>query len=472
MLTALKVQNLAIIENIAIGFDRGFTVLTGETGAGKSLLVDALSLALGARADADLIRTGEARALVELEFNCSRCPEILDRAKELSIVVESPNLKITREVSITGRSTSRINGQLVTLSDLRELSRLMIDLHGQNNHQALLDARQHIDFFDAWIGEPIQGIKREVHESYRVLNEAKRRLESIRKGRRDWERRLDTLRYEIKEINAVSPVIGEYESLAINLARLQHSEKLAQLFISASAALADEEMGAENQVARAISELLSASKYDPTLLELSESLQECQYMIQEAIHSIHDFQEELESNPTLLEDTAHRLDQLKMLRRKYGDDETEILNHLQSAMQELADLESYDGDEDALLEKVDHLTEIYEEHAETLSQQRKEFSPAFSGEVRNHLQDLALEQAEFEVSISHGEPLPSGTDRVEFYFTANPGEALKPLNKVASGGEMSRTMLALKASLAGRAGVPTLIFDEVDTGLSGKAAIR
>lgn len=470
MIKNLRVQNLAIIENVSIHFETGLTVLTGETGAGKTLLIDALSLVLGAKADADQVRTGEQKAVIEMEFDIAGHKELADKAQEIGIDTGSGKLEILREVSLTGRSSCKVNHQAIPLSELRELGHLMIDLHGQHDHQALLDPRNHLAFYDAWSGSHTTELLNKLAFSFRALIEAKRKLDSIRKGRRDWERRLDTLRYEIKEIEKVNPVPGELELLEQNIQRLRNSEKLVEYSSRVLNSLTDNEFNAESLIGQTISDLSAILKFDHSLVDVTESLRETQYFLQEVSHQLRDYQESLEADPLLLEATAQRVDQLQKLRRKYGDDESAILAHLETSKLELVDLEGYDGDENSLLEKVDQLQEEYDRLAEELSTERRNNTAKFVQEIEDHFADLALERAKLEVSISISEPTAKGIDRVEFLFSANPGEPVKPLSKVASGGEMSRTMLALKAALAGRAGVPTLIFDEVDTGLSGRVA--
>ncbi|MBS1703396.1 MAG: DNA repair protein RecN [Armatimonadetes bacterium] len=468
MIVELHVENLAIIQEAKVAFRDGFTALTGETGAGKSLLIDALELCLGERADAELVRTGATKASVQLVVDLSTRPEILAIAEELGVDVEEGQVYIQREVMAEGRSQARVNGKSVPLSVLRELGAAIVDLHGQHQHQALLDQETHVQYLDSWIGGPATNLKAETAERYSAWQEAKRKYEALQKGIQEREQRLDMLRFQVNEIESFSPVEGEEADLNARLSRLRNVEKISDAAQRSLVALSEGEVNARDLLAAGLKDAEEVTRLDPSL-DLAE-LQEALVDVQEAIHKLQAYMDTLDSDPEALEETIERLDGLKRLKRKYGETEAEILAYLESAQAELNDLTDIEASEDALRQALDASSARLKESFAELTALRSSRSKEFVADVQNHLADLSMAKTQFAVQIRPGEPSPDGTDFVEFLFSANAGEDLKPLAKIASGGEISRVMLAMKSALAGRAGVPTLIFDEVDTGLGGAAA--
>lgn len=470
MVVEITVENVAIIERAQLPLGPGFTVLTGETGAGKSLLVDAIELALGERADSDLVRSGTGRAIVAAVFDLSRRPELLAKCRELGLDLEDGSLYVQREVFAEGRSQCRVAGKLTPVAALKSLGQLLVDLHGQHDHQSLLHPDRHGEFLDLWIGQPALNLISRVRDAYAAWEEANSRLNALRRGVRDREQRLDMLQYQVKEIEAVSPVVGEMDELEASLSRLQHAEKLSLAAQNALARLSDEEGSSYDRLAEAVRSLDDASRLDATLETSLDSLRSALYSMEEGLRELRHYADNLESDPEVIEETAARIDVLKRLRRKYGEDEVAILAFLESAKQELDLLADAESNEADLALKAEAARANLELAAAELTSLRAEMATRFSDTVQEQLRELAMEKAIFETRLAEKPIDASGADRIEFFFSANAGEGAKPLAKIASGGEMSRVMLGIKTVLAGKAGVPTLIFDEVDAGLSGRAA--
>ncbi len=470
MIVELTVENLAIIERAHIQLGPGFTVLTGETGAGKSLLIDALELALGERADAELVRTGANKATVDAVIDLSDQLDTLNKCLELGISVDSGMLYIHREVLLEGRSQCRVGGKLIPVATLKQLGQLLIDLHGQHDHQSLLDETKHIGYLDAWIGNPAEMLLAKVAEAYSECESARKKLHALQAGMRDREHRLDLLRFQVNEIEAASPLPGEMDDLEAQLSRLKYAEKLSLASFGALEAISDKEDCAVDLLGAAVQRLEDCIRFDPSLEEVIAPLKEALYQVEEGVHGLRTYSEGLEADPGRLEEVASRIDSLKRLRRKYGQDEAEIIEFLERAKQELALLEDSEASADELQETVVRREAQLHKIASELSELRKERAVEFSQLVQNQLRDLAMDRAIFEVDFKTKPADFSGLDLVEYYFSANAGEVTRPLGRIASGGEISRVMLAIKTALAGRAGVPTLIFDEVDTGLGGRAA--
>ena len=470
MIVELSVEDLAIIRRVDVELGGGFTALTGETGAGKSLLIDALELALGQRADAELVRAGAPKASVALTLDLSARPDVVGALADAGVEAEEGRLFLQRDVSAEGRSTCRINGRLSPVGTLRAVGRLIVDLHGQHQHQALIEPGTHLGYLDDWIGEPAHALRREVWLAYdhtRHLLAEKRALE---KGVAEREHRLDLLRFQIGEIEEADPVIGEYEAAANEMLRLKNSEHLVQSVGQALAMTSEGETTALDMLRGASKTLDGATKFDDALEPAAEAIRDSLYAVQDAVETLRDYLARLEVDPATLDAMQDRLMLLKRLRRKYGESEAEVLAFAASARAELARLE----DSEAALGTIEADLEAAEAELSRLclelSGVRRAKAGLFADEVEAQLRELSLPKARLSVRLEDKAADGDGCDAVEFLFSANAGEEPRPLAKIASGGELSRVMLALKIALAGRAGVPTLIFDEVDTGLGGKAA--
>jgi DNA repair protein RecN (Recombination protein N) len=470
MLVELTVENIAVIERAQVSLGPGFTVVTGETGAGKSLLVDAIELALGERADSELVRAGAAKASVAAVFDLSSQPRLAEKCAELGIELDDQLLYIHREVFAEGRSQCRIAGKLAPVSALRELGRLLVDLHGQHDHQLLLDPTRHIGFLDDWIGAPAHTLLASAASSHQLTQQARSRLAALRAGMRDREHRLDLLRFQVDEIETVAPRIGEMDDLEGQISRLRNVERLSAAASSALQAIHDGEANALDGLRSGVKALEDAARLDATLEPIVETLRAALIEAEEGAHGLRAYTEALDADPARLEEVATRIDDLKRLRRKYGETESAVLEFLETAKLELEVLTDAEASEEELVAAVDRAEQELNRVADELSSLRKAKAQEFESQVAAQLHELAMERAIFQVSFKAKQPDATGRDEVEFFFSANAGEPPRPLSKIASGGEISRVMLGIKGVMAGRAGVPTLIFDEVDTGLGGKAA--
>lgn len=470
MIVELSVSNFAIIESAQIQLGPGFTALTGETGAGKSLLIDAIELALGGRADTDQVRTGATRAVVALTVGLSNNKFLLGRCAELGITLDDGLLFIQREVFAEGRSQARIGGRMAPIGALRQLGELLVDLHGQHDHQSLLLPERHGAYLDAWIGSEASDLLTAVRLAFEEVDGARRKLAQLRAGIREREQRLDMLRFQIDEIEAVCPVVGELEELEGKLSRLRNVERLSNGMQSALDELSEKEGCAIDALGNSVRSMEDLLRFDPSLATTLAELKNALYSAEEGVRSLRANFESLESNPEALEEAASRMDALRRLRKKYGEDEAAVLGFLDRARLELDLLESAEENKDELERRLESLEETLRQRSQALTAVRKKHAERFAEGVVEQLRELAMEKARFLVAV---EPRPidaEGGDAVEFFFSANTGETPRPLARIASGGEISRVMLGLKTVLAGRAGVPTLIFDEVDAGLGGRAA--
>lgn len=470
MIVELTVENIAIIERAHIALGPGFTALTGETGAGKSLLIDAIELVLGERADSELVREGAAKASVSVVFDLSQNPTLLQICQEQGIPTEDKSLFIHREVFAEGRSQCRVGGKLIPVSQLKNLGSLLVDLHGQHDHQSLLDPATHVGYLDAWIGRPAFDLLDKTAAAFGRAETLRHKLEAVRQGHRDREHKLDLLKFQINEIEAVNPVVGELPELEVQLNRLRNVEKLAAATFGSLAMLQDQEGSADEKLGASVRHLQEAARLDDSLESLAQPFEEALVNLQEGIHALRAYAESLESDPNRLDEVATRIDSLQRLRRKYGDDEEAILAYLEKAKEDLALLDDVESSEFELGQQLARSEQELSMVCAELAVLRHERASEFGELVEAQLRDLAMEHAVFEVNFRMKEPDATGAETVEFYFSANAGESSRPLSKIASGGEVSRVMLAVKTALAGKAGVPTLIFDEVDAGLGGRAA--
>jgi DNA repair protein RecN (Recombination protein N) len=468
MISELSVSQLAIIDQTTIRLESGFTVLTGETGAGKSLLIDAIQLVLGERADAELVRANAKSANVSVAFDLSLTPEIQRQCEDLGVPLEDSILFVSREVFAEGRSQCRLGGRLMPVSVLRQLGDMLVDLHGQHDHQSLLQQERHLAYLDLWIGGEAKDLRQKTRSAFEAYSEARRKLSAVRADIRNRDQKADLLRHQIAEIEAASPQPGEFDQVQNSLSRLQNIEKLVLASQSALEQLSTADGSASELLGSALKSLEEGQRFDPTLGALADRLREVLYEVDDLGSSLTHFTDNLESSPGELEELSNRLEVLKKLRRKYGEDEVSILELLADSQIQLAALDEVEASEEILEQEVKKTERAVTKSAGELSAVRKAKAKQFSQDVEAQLQELALTHARFGVGIKPTELTAAGVDEVEFVFSANPGEPLRPLARVASGGEVSRLMLAMKTVLAGKAGVPTLIFDEIDTGLGGR----
>ena len=471
MIVQLTVDNLAIIDRAELKLGPGFTALTGETGGGKSLLIDAVELALGGRADTEQVRSGAHRATVDLTLDLSGRPDLIGQCVSLGVPIEDGLLVIRREVLAEGKSQCRVGGRAVPVAALKALGAYLVDLHGQHDHQSLLDPGRHLGYLDGWIGEPAVDAVQAVATQFEAVQFITRKLNTLRHGRRELEQRIDLLRYQLNEIDEAAPLLGETEELEAQLERLRHSERLVTAATEAITELVDDERSAYDRAAIAVKALDAVVRHDPDLEPPLEVLRDAVVQLQEAAHTLRSYAEGLDSDPKRLDAIEERLETLRRLRRKYGDDEGAVLSYTAGARSELESLTFGADDEEALAAQLSEREAALDLAARDLTLLRREQAVAFAQLVQDGLRELAMDRSVFEVAFNSAAVDATGADRVEFFFSANAGELPRPLAKIISGGELSRVMLAIKSVYAGKAGVPTLVFDEVDAGLSGRAAV-
>ncbi|HTQ08583.1 MAG TPA: AAA family ATPase, partial [Fimbriimonadaceae bacterium] len=397
MLVELTVENIAIIERCQISIGSGFTVLTGETGAGKSLLVDALELALGERADTELVRTGATKASVSAVLDLSGDAALLGKCREAGIEPEGSELLaeqqsllyIQREVYAEGRSQCRVNGKMTPVSSLRQLGQFLVDLHGQHDHQSLLDPARHIGFLDDWIGEPARALIQRVAETYSQVLATRQKLASLRAGLRDREHRLDLLRFQVSEIESAAPKPGELEEMETMIERLRNVERIGNAAALALDSLIAGDRSAADAVRLGVKAVEEAARYDPSLAPVLETLGSALVQIEEGSRDLTLYLDRLEADPERLEEVAGRIDLLRRLRRKYGEDEVAVLAFLEEARRELDLLGDAEASEEefatALAQAETHLSTL----ALELSALRKERAAEFADKVQGQLRDLA-----------------------------------------------------------------------------------
>lgn len=458
VLREIDVHNLAVIDAARLELSGRMAAITGETGAGKSLVVDAIGLALGDRADTGLIGSAGAKAVVSIVFQ-TNCADAEDGC-----------LLLSRDIS-DGRSQCRTNGRPITSAEAKEIGERLVDLHGQHEHQRLLSPAAHRDLLDAWIGEDALSLRRSLSEIVTELREIRDRIESLRERGRERERLIDLYRYELKEIGDVGPADGEDEELESERRRMQNSAKLATDVEAASRALSQEDGSAQECLSAALAATERCAEIDEALRPALETLQSAIANAEETSRALAAYAGRLEFDPERLEVVAERLDQIGRLKRKYGATVAEIHAYAEKTGAQLAELESSDETQGALEARAVALEKELMTAAASLTKLRNEAAERFGKLVTTQVQELAMEHALFTVGLTPKEPDSTGAESVEFLFTANPGHPARGLAKIASGGELSRVMLAIRCVQAGASPAPTLVFDEVDAGLGGQTAI-
>jgi len=467
MLSELHITDFALVDELSIRFGPGLNVLTGETGAGKSIIIDAISAILGMRADYDLIRTGAQRAVVQAAFDVSDAPEARAAATEAGIESEEDLLLVTRELQASGKSQCRVNGRLATVSMLRALGRTLIDVHGQHEHQSLLSVSRHLDLLDAWAGPEVMELRARFAERFRALASLDEQIEKLTTDARDRARKVDLYQFQIQEIDAAGLHDGEEEELEAERLRLANAEKL---FLNAGQAY-DRLRGDDALLdgLAACQELLEGlAEVDRSASSLLDTVGSALYQLEDAAKELRTYRDSIEFNPERLEEVQERLIALQHLKRKYGDTIAEILAYREQLAADLDGLTHSEEREAELRQQREAVHAEVTALAEQLTHLRRETTGRFQDAVEAELAALAMEQTRFRVALEPAALGPTGADRAEFLISPNPGEPLKPLARTASGGELSRTMLALKSILARVDRVPTLIFDEVDVGIGGR----
>ena len=471
MLSLLHIENIAIIESADISFAGGFNVLTGETGAGKSIVIDAISAVLGERTSRELIRTGAKSALVTAVF--AGLPR-LQWLEDHGFDPQGEELLLQREIQGDGKNICRINGRPVTVAQLRELGRQLLNIHGQHDGQQLLDPACHLGYLDGFgkTGALLEAYQR----AYAAVSELKRRISGLEMDEAERSRRVDTLTYQIAELERAGLKEGEDEELSERRQLLRSAGKLTQALEGAEYALAGDENrpGACGLIADAEGELRAVSRHSAQMSELAERLTALRAAADDVQECLWDMRRELDFSPGELDQLESRLDVLYRLKKKYGPTVADMLAYLERSRAELEQIQVADDTIARLQVELEKARNLALKHGQALSAARKEAALALQKRVAEELRALDMPKVRFETQF---QPSPgedgldaTGMDQVQFLMSANVGEALKPIQKVASGGELARIMLALKNVLAEDDGIGSLVFDEVDTGVSGRAA--
>ena len=471
MLTHLHVKNLALIREAEIDFTEGLNILTGETGAGKSIVIGSVSLALGGRVAKDMVRPGADYGLAELVFLVNRKKQ-REKLLELGITPEDDTVIISRKI-LEGRSINKINGETVTLSQLKEAAALLIDIHGQHEHQSLLQKKKHLEILDEFAKEELEPVKEKLAAAYREWKDLKKTLSEAQMDEESRLREISLLEFETDEIEKAELTEGEDEELERRYRRMTNGRRLLEAAGNAYALTGyEEETGAGTAVGRAVRELQSVlSLEDEELSALASQLSDVDGLLNDFNRELSDYLTSLEFDEREFAETEERLNQLNYLKSRYGHTIGEILAYQQKQQERLAALQDYDRYLQELEERLGQAERELGELCERASEIRKRFAEVLCGKIREHLQDLNFLNVEFEMSF---EELPEytaqGRDSAEFLISTNPGEPLRPLMKIASGGELTRIMLAIKTVLADRDEIDAVIFDEIDVGISGRTA--
>lgn len=457
MITNLHIKNIGIIEELEIELNKGMNVLTGETGAGKSLIIDAINIICGGRFSKEMIRSGESYSYVEL---CMYNPED-ENAVEGNII-------ITREIYGNGRNMCKINGRLVTVTELKKFMSNYIEIHGQNDNQKLLDSKTHIKYLDSFIGKEINGLQDEYKKIYNKYNEIKKELRENYGDEKEKQRKLDLLRYQANEITEANLKIGEEEKLEEKRKIIANSEKIAKSIQEADIALGENTI---DLIGKAIKSLEKIESIDINYEKTVSELKNVYYEIQEISRDISCFNNDVEFNEQEIEETELRLDNIYNLKRKYGNNIEEILKYKEEVEQEITKIENLEEHNNQLKLEQKEIEKEMNQIAEKMSEIRKRYAKELNKRINAELLELEMKNAKINVKVEYriNDYFEDGKDDVKIYIKTNIGEKENELIKIASGGEMSRIMLAIKKVLAETDKMPTLIFDEIDIGISGKA---
>lgn len=467
MLETLHVKNLALIEETEVSFKKGLNILTGETGAGKSILLGALNLALGEKANSSFLRSGSEEALVEAVFLVDSKEE--EKLRQVDLESEDGEIILSRKVSEDGKSVAKINGERVNLSKLKEAAEILLDIHGQHDHQSLLKASKHIEILDSYIGEEIVGIKSQLKDIVRNIKEIDNELSEsdIDEARRI--RDIDFYNHEIEEIRNANLKVGEDEELEAEFKRLSNADKIINSLAEADRELSGD-MGANSAVDRALRKLDQVSDYDDNLKQAAKSLADVSDILNDAARIISDYIDSADDESELFNEVQNRLDLVNNLKNKYGRTIEEIflsLEEKEAALDKLINSESYIKELKVKKEELEKKAEVL---CGQLSDIRKNKAGELSALIKQNLEDLSFLGVEFSMNFEKTFITSNGFDKAIFMISVNPGEPVKRLDQIASGGEISRIMLAIKSVLASEDEIGTLVFDEIDTGVGGQTA--
>lgn len=473
MILELYIENFALVDKLRLNFEDGLNILTGETGSGKSIIIDALNLALGERFDKSFLRKGSSKGIIEAIFSVKN-DRVLNILNEYGI--ETPldeNIIITREIYLDGKSISRINGRNVRLAFLKKISSLLIDIHGQHENVVLFNKDTHLEFLDLYGEEDLNDIKKEYVKVYKLYIDIKDELNRITENKDEIEvqREIDLIKFQINEIESANLTSDEYENLLKERDVFRNSEKIYNNLNNSYSNLYDSNINAFDLISKGLRELKDLSGFDDKLEEFYISLQDIMYNLQDLSKTIRDYKENIDFSPQTLDEVEERIDVINNLKRKYGNNIEDILNYKEKINLRLEEIINRDEKVIQLKEKLSSIKNDLEEKSKNITLKRKEIAADFENKICSELSSLNMKNVSFKVYFEEKEDFnENGKDSVEFMASFNLGEDLKPISKIASGGEMSRFMLAFKRILSDVDEIETLVFDEIDTGISGIAA--
>lgn len=478
MLLTLSMRNVALIESLTLEFQRGLHVMTGETGAGKSIVVDAVNLVLGGRADRELIRTGTEKAWVEAAFDISDCAKAQELLVSQSLEAEGGTVTLYREITRSGRNLCRVCGVTMPVAFLRELAALLMDVHGQHEHRFLMEPKYHMQFLDAFGGAEHQAILAQTAQAYQAFITNHRAYARLVKENERKNRRLEELRADLAVMKKAHLKPGEEESLTQERDRLRHGEKIRSALSAAESALSagSEEGGGVVSAWRGATQALHGiAGLAPEYQAIEERMESLGYEIEEVAYDLSRLRDANEFDPQRAETVESRLDLIRRLERRFGPTLEDVLTAQKSMQEEYEHLNGLEDQVERMGAEHKRLLAAYRQCARTLTQRRTELARSFEAAMMEQLKDLGMEKTVFQVAFAprpQRQPMPQsdGDDVIEFMISPNPGEPLKPLSKIASGGELSRLMLAIKSLEAAQGVVGTMVFDEIDTGISGRMA--
>lgn len=471
MLLELSIKDFAIIEKLDASFRQGMTVLTGETGAGKSIIIDAVGLLAGGRGSVDFVRTGADKAVLQGVFDIAEIANTKTVLEELGIEPTN-DLVITRELHKTGRSVCRVNGTIVNLNSLKKVGQTLIDIHGQNEHQELMDSDKHLSLLEQFDYATIADTKQRYQRAFKEYTKLNRRLNQSLKNEHEWNQRVDMLQFQVDEIKAANLSEGEDEELEKRRDQLVNFQSISDALATSFQVLESEEgVSATDQIGNVMQEMQGIADYDEEYEQIADEVQNAYYSLEDVTNRVRSAIDSMEWNPAELDEVEQRLETIRQLKKKYGNSIAEILNYLAGIEKELAEMTGAGQNLDDLAAEVDRRFQETKQLGTQLTNLRQQMALKLEQAVREQLAGLYMEKTQFKVQFnSKNTPELDGLDDVEFLIQPNPGEDLKPLAKIASGGELSRIMLALKTIFARNEGVTSIIFDEVDTGVSGRVA--
>jgi DNA repair protein RecN (Recombination protein N) len=467
MLRELRIENLAIIEKLDLEFGKGLITLTGETGAGKSIVLSGINLLIGEKANVELLRDGEEYLLAEGVFETS--DEQAEELKEMGIEVEDREIIVRRTLDKNGKGKAFVNGRRFPVSSLKEIMGTLVDLVGQHSHQMLLNKNNHIKLLDKFLGEDAQKLKIKLEEIVNKHGKIKREIVKIDEIKKEISDKRDFYEFQLGEINSLELNPGEDTELEDEYKKLFNAGNIKENLINSFSLLKDGEQNAMSFIYNSKKFLESVMKYGKEFEEVQEKLEKIYYDLEDVVYTVQNLEEDIDTDELRLNEVVDRLDKINNLKRKYGFTIEEIIDYRDDLQEKLDTLSESDFQEKKFLKEIEELNVLYKEHSDKLSEARKESARLIEEKMEKELKYLSMKDSIFEISFTTMPGMGrNGSDHVEFLITTNKGQSLKPLSKIASGGEVSRIMLALKSIFSVVDNVPILVFDEIDTGVGGE----